>query len=129
MIPVLIGLGLIQTPLHDPLQFAGTITISCLCFAILGTLFSASPTDNPASIMTISSLVHLRLIFLSGVFQPVVAALSLLTCTTELVRGAFGQEVIVPVWLCLVVLTGFCAALWVSAITTHPRNMARRLFL
>ncbi len=138
LIPVVISLSVIGAPVYSPLLLAATIVLSAFCFAVLGSLFSAPPTDNPSSIMTIANLVRLPLIFVSGIFQPVtqmapwfkgVAALSPLTYTTEAVRSAFGQSVAFPPGVCLLALVGFCVGLWVVTITLHRRNMPRRLSL
>jgi len=136
LVPAAIAVGVIRAPLSHPVLLIAGILLSALCFAILGSLFSVPPTDNPSGIMTISNLVRLPLIFISGIFVPIaqmaywmqpVALLSPLTYTTEIVRAAFGQTVVVAPWLCLVVLAGFTIVLWVITTTAHRRNMPKRL--
>jgi len=136
LLPTAFAVGIIGAPLNHPAFLIAGILLSALCFAILGSLFSLPPTDNPSSIMTISNLVRLPLIFISGIFVPIahmaswmqpIALLSPLTYTTEIIRAAFGQTVVVSPWLCLVVLAGFTVVLWVITITAHRRNMPKRL--
>ncbi len=138
VVPILIGLAALGATLHYPLLLAVAVVLSALCFAILGTLFSTPPTDNPASIMTLSNLVRLPLIFFSGVFVPIdqmpqwgqwLAAISPLTYTTELVRYAFGEATRFPAWLCPPMLVAFALGFWLLSITLHRRNMSRRLWM
>ena len=138
LIPIVISLAVVRAPLHHPLQLVGGVVLSALCFAIMGSLFSAPATDNPASIMTLSNLVRLPLIFVSGVFVPVakmgawvrpIAYLSPLTYTTELMRNAFGEGAVISAGLCLGMLALFCIALWIITMAAHRASMHRRLFL
>jgi len=138
LIPLGISVIFVHAPVHSPLLLAAGIVLSAVCFSIMGSLFSVPATDNPSAVMTISNLVRLPLAFISGVFQPVaqmtpwfraIAALSPLTYTTELVRSAFGQSVVIPPWLCLLVLAGFGLVLWIITTMAHQRNMPRRLAL
>ena len=134
-----IGISLfIDAPLHRPFLLIVTVILSALCFAVLGTLFSTPPTDNPSSIMTISNLVRLPLIFLSGVFLPIaqlpkwgqwLSYISPLTYTTELIRHAFHQGGYLSPWRCLAAIVGFILVFWVVSVSLHRRNMSRRLFM
>ncbi|MGD9495434.1 MAG: ABC transporter permease [Armatimonadota bacterium] len=137
-IPLVISFGVLGAAVVEPGALVAAVVLSALCFALLGTLLSAPPTDEPSSIMTLSNLVRLPLIFFSGVFVPVsqmppwgqwLARISPLTYTTELLRAGIGQPVqIGPGW-CVVALLGFSAAFWLVALSLHRRNMSRRLAL
>ena len=137
-IPLAIALLIAGAHITRPAMLALAVVLSAACFAILGSLFSTPPTDNPSSVMTISNLVRLPLIFFSGVFIPVaqlsgwsraVAAISPLTYTTELLRTAFGQPAVFQPLVCVAALVGFIIVLWVVTIALHERNMLRRLWL
>ncbi len=138
LIPALVSLVfIISAPVHL-LLLAAALLLSALTYAILGMLFSSPPTDNPSSVMTLSNLVRLPMIFFSGVFLPVaqmpawgqyLAAFSPLTYTTEALRAAFGQPVCFPPTLSLSMLCVFAVVFWVVALTLHRRNMSRRLWL
>lgn len=47
------------------------IILTSFCFATMGTLFAAYPTESPGDIMSMLNVVRLPLIFISGVFIPV----------------------------------------------------------
>ena len=137
-IPIAISFGVLGASFAQPLALVFAILLSSLCYALMGTLLSSPPTDEPSSIMTLSNLVRLPLIFFSGVFVPVsgmpqwgqwLSRISPLTYTTELLRAGIGQQVqIGPVW-CIVALVAFSAAFWAVSMTLHRRNMSRRLAL
>jgi ABC-2 type transport system permease protein len=137
-IPIAISFGFLGASFAQPLAIVAAVLLSAVCFALLGTLFSSPPTDEPSSIMTLSNLVRLPLIFFSGVFMPIaqmpqwgqwLSRISPLTYTTELLRAGIGQEVqIAPTW-CIVALVAFSAAFWLVSMTLHRRNMSRRLAL
>jgi ABC-2 type transport system permease protein len=88
--------------------------------------------------MTLSNLVRLPLIFISGVFMPIeqmpkwgqwLSAISPLTFTTELVRSSFGQGDRLSPWSCIAALMSFTILFWFVSITLHRRNMSRRLWI
>jgi len=137
-IPLAISFGLLGASLAQPVALVAAVVLSALCFALMGTLLSSPPTDEPSSIMTLSNLVRLPLIFFSGVFVPVtqmpqwgqwLSRISPLTYTTELLRAGIGQPVHIGAWWCVVALLGFSAAFWLIALSLHRRNMSRRLAL
>ncbi|MGI5820272.1 MAG: ABC transporter permease [Armatimonadota bacterium] len=137
-IPIAISFGALGAAFAQPLAIAAAVALSALCFALMGTLFSSPPTDEPSSIMTLSNLVRLPLIFFSGVFVPIsqmpqwgqwLSRISPLTYTTELLRTGIGQEVQIGAWWCVVALIGFSAAFWTTSLALHNGNMSRRLSL
>ncbi len=137
-VPLLLSFAFLGVAVVHPGAITGAVLLSALCFAVMGTLLSSPPTDNPSSIMTLSNLVRLPLIFVSGVFVPVsqmpqwgqwLSRFSPLTYTTELIRSAIGQEAQVGQWWCVLVLIGFTLAFWCVSLRLHSRNMSRRLCL
>lgn len=138
VVPILISLFGLGAEIVKPGLLFVTVILSALCFAVLGTLLSTPPTDNPASIMTLSNLVRLPLIFFSGVFLPIdqmpdwgqsLSFISPLTYTTELVRHALDQGGSIPQAICPFALIVFTLVFWFISIALHKRNMSRRLWL
>lgn len=137
-IPIAISFALLDASFALPAAIIGAVVLSAVCFAMMGTLFSSPPTDEPSSIMTLSNLVRLPLIFVSGVFVPIsqmpqwgqwLSHISPLTYTTELLRAGIGQQVQIGPWWCVLALVAFSAAFWLVSMTLHRRNMSRRLSL
>ncbi len=136
IVPVIIGFVALGAVLAHPLLLVLAIVLSAACFAAMGTLFSTPPTDNPSTIMTISNLVRLPLVFVSGVFLPIsemptwgqwLSRVSPLTYTTELVRHATGDATHIGAGVCIMMLSAFALAFWWVSMTLHRRNMSRRL--
>jgi ABC-2 type transport system permease protein len=97
-VPLIAGLLIFGTPITSfaPLIFG--ILLTSFCFATMGTLFAAYPTESPGDIMSMLNLVRLPLIFISGVFIPlesippigqVAAYLSPLTYGNDLIQSAY----------------------------------------
>ncbi len=138
LVPIVLSFVGLNASLMQPWLLVLAVVLSAICFATLGTLFSAPPTDNPSSIMTLSNLVRLPLIFISGVFVPVsemptwgqwLSRASPLTYTTELVRHATGHTTHTTVWVCIGALFAFTLLFWSVSLALHGRNMSRRLWL
>lgn len=119
-----------------PLLLIPGIGLGALCFASLGTLLAAPPTNNPAQVMMLSNLVRLPLIFISGIFVPisqmpgwsrVLALLSPLSYCTDLVRSAFGRPSSFPLWLDFIMLAGFALVFVAAALHFHKRGRAKAL--
>lgn len=100
LVPLAAGMVLFQTSLPDLPALAAGILLLSFCFATMGTLFAAYPTESPGDIMSMLNLVRLPLIFVSGVFVPigqvpfpgqVIAYLSPLTYGNDLVQAGFGK--------------------------------------
>ena len=47
------------------------MALTAFCFATLGTLFAAYPTENVGEVMSMLNTIRLPLIFISGVFIPI----------------------------------------------------------
>lgn len=111
----------------------GTI-LAAFCFSSLGLLISAPPTDNPSNIMMLSSLIKFPLIFISGVFVPIVkmgnwrviSYISPLTYYTDLARySVAGMNYFNPA-VDLLVLFGFGIIFFVIAVKWHKKSLSKR---
>jgi ABC-2 type transport system permease protein len=100
LVPLLAGMILFSAHLLNIPAFAAGMLLLSFCFATMGTLFAAYPTESPGDIMSMLNLVRLPLIFISGVFVPigqvpfpgqVIAYLSPLTYGNDLVQAGFGR--------------------------------------
>jgi ABC-2 type transport system permease protein len=99
VIPLVIGILFFGNVILAPVALAVALCLASLCFSSMGTLFAAYPTENVGEVMSMLNLVRFPLIFLSGVFIPlsalpgwgqVVAYLSPLTYTSDLIRFGYG---------------------------------------
>jgi ABC-2 type transport system permease protein len=72
-IPLAAGIILFATPIEHVLVLVIAMALTAFCFATLGTLFAAYPTENVGEVMSILNTVRLPLIFISGVFIPLSA--------------------------------------------------------
>ncbi len=109
---LLIGVGITNLSL----LFFGLI-LSTFCFASFSILLSAyPPTDNPATIMMLSSMIKFPMVFISGVFIPIeelpvwgraIASISPLTYFTDLVRYSIQGTSYYPIALDILALIAF----------------------
>jgi len=97
-VPFAAGILLFFVPVQNPVPLIAGVLLTAFCFATMGTLFSAYPTESPGDIMSMLNLVRLPLIFISGIFIPlssippilrIVAYLSPLTYGNDLISAAF----------------------------------------
>ena len=72
-LPLIIGIIVFSTPIVHALVLVIAMALTAFCFATLGTLFAAYPTENVGEVMSILNTVRLPLIFISGVFIPISA--------------------------------------------------------
>lgn len=70
-VPLLAGLVVFGTAIRDPVPLLAGLVLTAFCFATMGTLFAAYPTESPGDIMSMLNMVRLPLIFISGVFIPI----------------------------------------------------------
>jgi ABC-2 type transport system permease protein len=134
--PVIIGL-LVGVEIASPLLLGLGITLGAFCFASLGVLLSAyPPTDVPATIMMLSSLIKFPLVFISGIFIPIqelpdwgriVASFSPLTYFADLARNSMQGYSYFPYWLDLAAVLIFAIVFLVSAVKLHERTIQKRL--
>lgn len=136
VVALVLGIALARSPLARPELLLPCIVLSALCFAALGELVAAPPTDNPSQVMMLSNLVRLPLIFISGVFVPLaemprwsrsVVPLSPLSYCSDLFRSAFGSANYFPIWLDLLMLVVFTAAFVGIALLFHHRAREKAL--
>jgi len=117
-VPLFAGIILLRTPIINVALLVTGILLTSFCFAMMGTLFAAYPTESPGDIMSMLNLVRLPLIFISGVFIPLeqipaagrfITYLSPLTYGNDLIHGAFASDthfspVVDVTMLCIVIL-------------------------
>jgi ABC-2 type transport system permease protein len=97
-VPLLAGMLIFGTPITRVAPLIAGIILTSFCFATMGTLFAAYPTESPGDIMSMLNLVRLPLIFISGVFIPIesipsigkiAAFFSPLTYGNDLIQAAY----------------------------------------
>jgi ABC-2 type transport system permease protein len=100
-VPFLAGVLIFQTPVVNVAPLITGVVLMSFCFATMGTLFAAYPTESPGDIMSMLNLVRLPIIFISGIFIPVesippvgqvLVYLSPLTYGNDLIRSAYIGE-------------------------------------
>jgi ABC-2 type transport system permease protein len=98
MLPLGVGIAFYGTPVLHPAALVAGLVLAAFCFATLGTLFAAYPTENVGEVMSMLNLVRLPLIFVSGVFIPLetmpvagqyIALCSPLTYANDMIRFAY----------------------------------------
>ena len=97
-LPLLIGIVAFGTPIEHAPVLILAMALTAFCFATLGTLFAAYPTENVGEVMSMLNTLRLPLIFISGVFIPiseipqagqVVALFSPLTYGNDMITYAY----------------------------------------
>jgi len=101
------SLLIFSLPLGNPFLLSAAFILGTVTFASLGTLLASPASDTPSTVMMLSTLVRLPLIFISGIFIPLsvlggaalaVSYLSPLTYLVDLFQGGMnGAAVIGPV--------------------------------
>jgi len=100
-VPLIAGIILFQTSIIGIAPLVAGLLLTSFCFATMGTLFAAYPTESPGDIMSMLNLVRLPLIFVSGVFIPLdqipqagqfITYLSPLTYGNDLIHAAFAGD-------------------------------------
>jgi ABC-2 type transport system permease protein len=100
-VPLIAGIVLFQVPVIGIAPLVAGLLLTSFCFATMGTLFAAYPTESPGDIMSMLNLVRLPLIFVSGVFIPLdqipkigqfITYLSPLTYGNDLIHAAFSGD-------------------------------------
>lgn len=133
--PIVVGL-FVGVEIGSPLILALGVILATFCFASLSILLSSyPPSDTPANVMMISSMVKFPLVFISGIFIPIeelpgwgkiLSAISPLTYFTDLARHSMQGSSYFPVELDLMVLVIFAVFFLVTAIKIHERTMPKR---
>lgn len=115
-VPLIIGIVFFGITVANPVVFLAGLCLASLCFAMMGTLFAAYPTESPGDIMSMVNLVRLPLIFVSGVFLPLAdmpswgqtaALFSPLTYANDLIRYSFTGTTQFGAFTGIAVLAGY----------------------
>ena len=123
-LPLVIGVIIFSTTIvHTPVLLIAMI-LTAFCFATLGTLFAAYPTENVGEVMSMLNTVRLPLIFISGVFIPLsampvigqmVALISPLTYGNDMIEYAYTGKSLFSPLLDIVILIIFILIFQVTA--------------
>jgi ABC-2 type transport system permease protein len=117
-IPFLAGYVIFGAVCHNYAAFIAGLSLTSLCFAMMGTLFAAYPTESPGDIMSMVNLVRLPLMFISGIFIPydqmpgwgqVAGYLSPLSYAADLIRYSYIGVSRFGIAVDIVALLGFIA--------------------
>ncbi len=135
VVPIIIGLVLGIT-ISNPMIFVSAIILATVCFAALGITFSIPPSNLPATINMIASVVRFPVVFISGIFIPLnelpvwgqwIAYISPLTYFTDIARDSIqGQGYLSPI-IDFAALIGFTVVFLVVAMYMHRKTMPARI--
>lgn len=105
-LPLAVGIVVFSTPIEYAPVLVISMIFTAFCFATLGTLFAAYPTENVGEVMSMLNTVRLPLIFISGVFIPIsampligqkIALISPLTYGNDMIEYAYtGKSLFSP---------------------------------
>lgn len=116
-VPLIAGFVLFRTTVSSYPLLAIGVFLTSFCFATMGTLFAAYPTESPGDIISMLNMVRLPLIFISGVFIPLsqipeavrfVTYLSPLTYGNDLIQAAYSGSAQFSPFLDIVMICVFC---------------------
>jgi len=134
--PVLFGLYMGAWMLN-PLVLGCGILLAALCFASLSILLSAyPPSDTPASVMMLSSMIKFPLVFISGIFIPIeelppwgrtISSMSPLTYFVDMARYSIQGHSHYPVELSAAILIVSAVVFLFTAVKTHERTIQKRI--
>jgi ABC-2 type transport system permease protein len=94
VVPLGAGLVIFGIPVTGPAPLVAGILLTSFCFATMGTLFSAYPTESPGDIMSMLNLVRLPLIFISGIFIPLEQVPAMAQVLTYFSPLTYGNDLI-----------------------------------
>ncbi len=133
------AISLIVIFLHISLNlliFIPAVILALLTFSAMTILMSSyPPTDVPADVMMLSSLVKFTLLFISGIFVPLeklplyaraVSAISPLTYLVDALRYSTNLSGYFPLWIDLLALLLFALIFFFSGVTVHKKVLERR---
>ncbi len=126
---------LLSVPL-DLLIFIPAILLALLTFSAMTILMSSyPPTDIPADVMMLSSLVKFSLLFISGIFVPLnklpasvrwVTYISPLTYLVDALRYSTGLQGFIPLWADFLALLLFGLLFFTLGVAVHKKVLERR---
>lgn len=135
LIPLSVSVLMGVEVMHAAVFVLGML-LATFCFASLSILLSVyPPTDVPATVMMLSSLVRFPMVFISGVFVPVddlpgwgraIASVSPLTYFVDLARYSISGISYYSAPVDLAVMGLFAVVFLVSAIKLHERFLPQR---
>ncbi len=118
------------------LAFTVGLVLALLCFSSMTILMSSyPPTDVPADVMMLSSIVKFSLLFISGIFIPLeklppyareISYVSPLTYFVDILRQATDTGGYFPIWLDFLMLLMFSAVFFIAGVMIHRRVLERR---
>ncbi len=123
-LPLAVGVFVFNTNIVNVPVLVIAMILTAFCFATLGTLFAATPTENVGEVMSMLNTVRLPLIFISGVFIPLssmpqigkdIALISPLTYGNDLIEYAFTGKSIFPPLLDIAVMVAFILIFQIAA--------------
>jgi ABC-2 type transport system permease protein len=135
LVTIILGLFLGVT-VSSSVVFAVAVILAAFCFASLGNVFSIPPTNTPATINMLASVVKFPVVFISGIFIPlnelpawgqVIAYISPLTYFTDIVRNCIQGRGHLSVVVDLLVLLAFTILFLVVALKMHQKTMPKRI--
>ncbi|OGO02966.1 MAG: ABC transporter [Chloroflexi bacterium RBG_13_54_8] len=135
LVPIIIGLALGVT-VSSPAILALAVILAALCFASLGSVFSIPPTNLPATVNMIASVVKFPVVFISGIFIPLdelpawgqaIAYISPLTYFTDIARGCIQGRGHLSLAVDFGALIAFTLLFLLVAMKLHQRTMPRRI--
>jgi ABC-2 type transport system permease protein len=135
VVPVIIGL-IMGISISNPLILAVAIILAGICFAALGITFSIPPSNLPATINMIASVVRFPVVFISGIFialneLPVwgqwIAYISPLTYFTDIARNSIQGQGYLPPVIDFAALIGFTIVFILVAMFMHTKTMPARI--
>ena len=123
-LPLAAGVIIFSTPIVYAPVLVISMILTAFCFATLGTLFAAYPTENVGEVMSMLNTVRLPLIFISGVFVPIsampqigqkIAFISPLTYGNDMIEYAYTGKSLFSPLLDIVMLVIFILIFQITA--------------
>ncbi len=118
------------------LIFIPAALLSLLTFSAMTILMSSyPPTDVPADVMMLSSLVKFTLLFVSGIFVPLdklpgyaraITYISPLTYLVDALRYSTGLNGFIPLWIDFLALFIFGILFFALGVMVHKRVLEER---
>lgn len=123
-LPLAVGIIAFDTFILNAPALAVSMVLTAFCFATLGTLFAAYPTENVGEVMSMLNTVRLPLIFISGVFTPIssmpqigqkIALISPLTYGNDMIEYAYTGKSLFSPLLDIIMLVTFIFVFQITA--------------
>ncbi len=123
-LPLAVGVIMFSTPIEHASVLVIAMVLTSFCFATLGTLFAAYPTENVGEVMSMLNTVRLPLIFISGVFITIssmpqigqkIALISPLTYGNDMIEFAYTGKSLFSPMLDIMVLVIFILVFQIAA--------------